>query len=94
MPDPFFNPVFLCSYSLRENSIGVEGAKNMAQALQENNTLQELEWVTSLKSAQNNYPLLSGASWLYSKEESSRLLYDGKAQIIVTLTAALTACQI
>lgn len=35
--------VFFCLFSLRENSIGVEGAKNMAHALHENNTLQDLE---------------------------------------------------
>lgn len=33
--------------SLRENSIGVEGAKNMAHALHENSSLQDLEWVAS-----------------------------------------------
>lgn len=38
---------FFLLFSLRENSIGVEGAKNMAQALHENRSLQFLEWVTS-----------------------------------------------
>lgn len=50
--ETFDHDFYLCflPVSLRENSIGVEGAKNMAHALHENNSLQDLEWVTSLLS--------------------------------------------
>lgn len=64
--------VFFCLFSLRENSIGVEGAKNMAHALHENNTLQDLEWVSSLIVVQYHPSQNCRNTQLFSKCHSPR----------------------